>query len=204
MVKRRLLGIVVPVLIVVAGGISFDGLGAFVPSAGHSISTNTKMANQSLNESAWTVNEETATAGPWTGRFSMRYKPAKPLIVGHRSIARFDVVYSEELDYRGMFPPTLLNWPDVVEWPKGQGGASQGPPIKPMRLKLGNFVYANYRVVDPDMRISATQLNKAFDTATFDISWRGVGAFPPTQLWNVGPIHNRIITFKTSLSDHQG
>ncbi len=197
MVKKGLVGLAV-VFVMLLGGIFLDGSGIFLPSAGKPVSLGNALHLAQTN-SAWTVNEETTTSGPWTGQMQMLYKPVKPLVVDHHPRARFDVVVSERLEYHGIFPPTLISWPDMVEWPKGEGGASQGPPIKPMKLNLGTFLYANYSVNSPNMLISAAELHKAFTTANFDIVWRSLTALPPTQFWAIGPVHTRVLAFKTSL-----
>lgn len=146
---------------------------------------------------AWTMHRKIVTSGPWTGEMQMFDKPVTPLHVGNRQYTRFDVVVYEKLAYRGLFPPTLLKWPDIVAWPKGQGGASQGPPIRPEKFRLGVFLYANYSTQDPKEIISARQLQRAFDTARFDIVWRGFAAFAPSQLWGIGPMHTRVLASKS-------
>lgn len=186
------------IVVIFGGWLGLEGVGLFLPSAGTPLTIGNTIA-LAQEQSPWTVEEEMATSGPWRGVLQMRYKPTAPLVRNHHSPSQFDVVWSEKLQYHGLFPPTLLQWPDVMSWPKGIGGGSQGPPIQPMRLNLGTFMYANYQSREPDMPISLAQLHAAFDTATFDIVWRGFTALPPTRLWSVGPIHTRIVVFKTSL-----
>lgn len=183
----------------VAGWLGLEGIGLFLPYAGTPLLTIGNALALAQKPSPWTVEEETATAGPWRGILQMRYKPVPSQGRPESAYPHFDVVWAEQLQYHGLFPPVLLQWPDRMSWPKGVGGGSQGGLISPMRLHIGTFVYANYEVKDPDMPISLTQLHTVFDTATFDMMWRGFAAFPPTRLWSVGPVHTRILVFKTSL-----
>ncbi|PSR35028.1 MAG: hypothetical protein C7B46_02395 [Sulfobacillus benefaciens] len=183
-------------LVIFGGWLLLDGAGLFLPSAG----TPLTIGNPAQEQSHWTVEEETATSGPWQGMLQMRYKPIAPLVRNHHSQSQFDVVWSEQLQYHGLFPPTLLQWPEDITWPKGiAGGGTQGTPIQPMRLRLGTFLYANTLTKYPDMLISLTQLQTAFDSVKYDIVWRGFTVLPPTRLWSVGPVHTRSVTLKTSL-----
>jgi len=186
------------IVVIFGGWLGLEAVGLFQPSAGTPLAIGNTVA-LAQEQSPWTVEEEAATSGPWQGMLQMRYQPIASHVRNHHSQPQFDVVWPEQLQYHGLFPPTLLQWPEVMTWPKGIGGGSQGPPIKPMRLHLGTFVYANALTKDPDIPISLAQLHTAFDTATFDIVWRGFTALPPTRLWSDGPVHTRIVVFKTSL-----
>ncbi len=197
MIKKWVLSLI-GFLIVVVGWIFLDGSGGFLPSAGKLLSAG-NIVRLAPKHKAWTVNEETTTSGPWTGRMQMLYKPDKPIYFNHHAVARFDVVVSEALEYHGMFPPTLLKWPDMAEWPKTYGAPSQGPPIRPMKLKSGTFLYANYGTDSPTQFISLAQLHKAFSTASFIIVWRSDRSLPFTQFWGIGPVHTRVLSFTTSL-----